>query len=86
MTPDEEAKANRQGSLLFALGGREGFYFTITGKIPALRTVVLVIWTNEKRKKKQIFEKLKEKKIVLQSVRKINTNVQARRLKRGEYT
>ena len=24
MTPDEEAKANRQGSLLFALGGREG--------------------------------------------------------------
>ena len=171
MTPDEEAKANRQGSLLFALGGRKGislrvmrlmenscrwqlylekrsrdgrgtgetdcfllgfgqflpsskrdllsrqygfagdctvfrlgpslfrhglrprwgccnspFYFTITGKIPAMRTVVLVIWTNEKREKKQIFEKLKEKKKVLQSVRKISTNVQARRLKCGEYT
>ena len=26
MTPDEEAKANRQGSLLFALGGREGLH------------------------------------------------------------
>ena len=32
-----------------AFPGGEGFYFTITRKIPAMRTVVLVIWTKEKR-------------------------------------
>lgn len=32
-----------------AFPGGEGFNFTITGKIPDMRTVVLVIWTKEKR-------------------------------------
>lgn len=32
-----------------AFPGGEGFNFTITGKIPAMRTVVLGIWTKEKR-------------------------------------
>ena len=54
------------------------------GRLFALRTVVLGIWTNGKREKKQIFEKLKEKKEGLQSVRKISTNVLARRLKEKE--
>ena len=62
----------------------KAFLLAFNCKIPALRTVVLGIWTDGRRKKKQIFEKLKEKKESLQSVRKISTNVLARRLNKKE--
>ena len=62
-----------------------GSYPAGNGKIPALRTDVLGIWTNEKWKKEQIFEKVKEKKKELQGVRKLSTNVRGKRLNKLKY-
>lgn len=78
MTPDEEAKADRQGSSLCVPGDA---FAPCIRKIRFRRTVVLDIWTKKTGKRKQIFENVKEKMGKLQSVHKLNTNVRGRRLK-----
>lgn len=61
MTPDEDAKANRQGSFLLLFSAK--------------RTGVLSIWTDKLPKIGQICENVKEKKNGLQNVRVLSTSV-----------